>query len=214
MRDLLACLSHRELTIGDKSYWVRPPSLEEALRVLDAIEAVRENEDEAWSMLRDVCLGWLPHEVCVLYFGNNAVPFATVSDIQELLAAGVQNRERHKKDAAAVEEEAQTRSWFAVIADYSDALNTPALEVLKTPFPFFIALCAEALRLQERRKADVTIGYVIAKSGGDLFQDLMKAAGYTSEADLEDWTPDPEWEAQQLEKAKRYAQTGGKMGEA
>lgn len=215
MRDLLACLTDRELEIGGRSFRVRPPSLEEALRVTAALEAMRDGEENAWSALQEECAGWLPDDLAQIYFGEDAYPAGTVKDVQELLAAGVKDRHRHARDEEVVQEETRDRSWFAVVADYADAMNTPALEVMQTPFPYFIALCAEAFRIQERRKADVMIGYLTARSGGDLFGHLMKAAGYADETEPGEWNPRPGWdEAAQIEKAKLYAQTGGKMGEA
>lgn len=213
MRGLLACLLERRITVPHVgSFHVRPPRLVEALRVIAALDAHRQGEEGAWDALSDACRPWLPEPLHAAYFGEDAVPYATALDVGRLLEVGVEDRLRHAADKAKVEEEAAARSWFSVLADFCDAMNTTPQEALDTPFPLFIGLSAEVYRLQERRKADVMLGYAAARSGDEkLWRGILQAAGYERERPQEKAEPGPEWQdeawvKEQKEKIKRYQQ--------
>lgn len=224
MRDLLACLSTREVHIVDKIFRVRPPSLAEALRITAALEVLHEHPGDTWEAIEQVCRGsddkrgWLPHDLCDVLF-QRSPPAVLLKTIRDLLVVGVPNRKEHEKSKAEVVEEARRRSWFSILADYANAMNTAPSAVLSEPFPLFIALCAEVLRLKAERKADFMIAYSFARTGGDGWEEIMKAAGYMPPParNRVEWNPDPEWvEAERKKKVHRNTNSTyyGKPGKA
>lgn len=212
MRDLLSCLSDYIIEIGDESHRVRQPTLREALYVLNALESI---EETGFAGIAEACRGWLPEALMDVYFGPVAYPAGTLLDLRSLLTVGVRDKARHDRDEREVQEQVSRRSWFAVLADYSDALNVSPIDALRTPFAFFVGMAAEVYRLGQRRKADYMIGYAVARTGDKAFGRILEQAGYTTpKTPLEtpEWAkPDSEFVKAQKEKAKawRLSQTKG-----
>lgn len=232
--DLLACLTDRRVDMPHAGpagqparFRVRPPSLFEALCADAALQALGSGDTAAWDVLSDACRAWLPDGLFRLYFEaeESALPVyraAALRDVAALLSTGVRDERQHAADRRKVEAEARRRSWFAVLADYADALGTPPADALRQPFPLFIALSAEVIRLQERRKVDVMMGYAIARGGSEeQWRAQMRAAGYLgAETIAEKAEPGPEWQndewvKEQKAKIKAYrARVFGIVGEA
>jgi hypothetical protein len=148
------------------------------------------------------------------YFGEEAFPEATLIDIEELLTVGVQDPEQHGADRKEIDEAARDRSWFAVLADFADHLSTSIPDILSMPFPLFVGLGAQVLRLQAARQADFMIAYILARSGDkDLWREITKAAGDQPEQQSVPG-PNAEFISRQKEDALHYRQFHGKTGKA
>ncbi len=199
MRELASCLIDAEVTIGSTSYRLRVPMAREAIVLYAAIEA------QDLPTLRAACRAWLPSRLFDRYFGPGSVLLATLADLGDLLRVGVPDIAQHEVDMELVKDKARRQSMFAVLADFARQQSTPAPSALEMPWPLFVGLVAENIRLAYREKADFMIAYATARSGKeDLWHDVMRQAGYGGDGNRGDFEEprwmDDAWQQRQLDK--------------
>lgn len=201
MRELASCLIDAAVEIAGQRYLIRVPTAREAIICYASIEA------EDLPTLKAVCRRWLPIRLFDYYFGPKSLLPATLSDLGDLLKVGVPDIDVHEADLETIKERAARQSLFAVLADFARQQSTPAMQALKMPWPLFVGLVAENIRLSYREKADFMIAYATARSGKEeVWHDVMKRAGYTGGASAEDFEEpdwmDDAWAARQLAKVQ------------
>ena len=218
MRELALCSLPAQVEIGGRHYRVKIPTTRVALDVYAGMDAYAAGEEAAWDVVEAACRAWLPARLFDHYFRSGSLPEVTALDLGRLLSVGIRDQKRHEADRKQVEEEALERSWFAVLSDFCDAHNTDPDRALSLPWPSFVGLAAQVSRRQARRALDVLTGYVAARTGDDLLDQVLRQAGMKPEGKplRGTFTPPPGWEEEQREKVKRYRQRffGIKPGEA
>ena len=139
---------------GGRTIEVRPPFVREAVEILEALEGAVRGEEGDVELVDDVLGEWLPLEV--LQYLATLKLAARDRILRGLLFGGVdleaaKRRRKKKTEGEDAEQEKRPTSWRVMLSDYCQVWGGEPWTVYTTvPFPFFVAMLAEADRAAAR----------------------------------------------------------------
>lgn len=130
------------LHTGGGHFVVRPPTVREAVVLIEVLEAASgEGEDahDAWFAARQVLRSWLPPSLASLLAAEATDRASAVDAVAALLQVGVPaagvGAGRFDEAERALRLRARSESWSAVIADFASVYG---YDPLGLPFPHFV----------------------------------------------------------------------------
>ena len=179
----------REIVLGGVRHSVRPPTLREAVEILNILPSATSGEEpEDTEYLLDTLLAaWLPGTVLDWYKEAHVLRQAEV--LNHLILTGCvlpkQKPAKEKKGS-----EVADSDWTDALARYVVVYGGDAWRVFNdVPFPFFCLMLSKVDRGIARRNlinAEVAILPHTGKESEGLIRSLRRRAGYVKVAGIED----------------------------
>jgi len=155
---------------------VRCATAREGIMVHEA--ATRLDDDDAWEVLRQVILSWLPLRLASVLTSNTFSRANAARVVQRLLTVGVPAPEKaqHDEDVEAAKMRARRIGWASTVRDYRHLCGGS----LDEPWPFFISQVAGLDELRAREQASWMMAYAAVRSDKPQGRNrILSRAGYT-----------------------------------
>jgi len=152
-------------------FQVRPPTVEDALLVADALRV----EEVDWSVVREGVAEWLPLSLSSILFSASAPDELREQVLQGLLVAGGDTGSKDTDASSKEPRRMHEADWNRIVARYRRAFGLTWQAVMKEPWHAFLLQCQAMPGVFAREQLRLIEAYAATKSkskkGLDRIQD-------------------------------------------
>jgi len=186
-------------------YWLRPPTVEEALSLFALLPGELSGDDDDRRQYWRVLEGWLPTDLFRELSDPDARPEDVATDILSLINIGLPKADQEAKSMTF--DELNSMRWDLIIIDLAQSYGTWIEDVLRMPWPRFVLLVTR----QDAADARYTLRRLLlhmlphTTKPDELLDDLRERARVEHEEQPPDIDPELQARIDDLEKELNWA---------